>query len=49
LQQRIASGDYAQASVGACPAQNAQGAFTVYRVAVLLYGPASAGDSKRSY
>ncbi len=37
LEQRLASGQYRKASVGNCPARNAEGAFTVYRVAVLLY------------
>jgi len=49
LQQRIGSGDYAQAAVGSCPAQNVQGSFTVYRVAVLLYGPPSTNDVKPFY
>ena len=34
---RIASGQYRQAAVGSCPPQAVEGAFTVYRVAVLLY------------
>jgi len=37
LQQRLASKQYRQAAVGACPAQNVEGNFTAYRVAVLLY------------
>jgi hypothetical protein len=37
LVERLASGRYRQAAVGSCPARNAEGAFTVYRVAVLLY------------
>jgi uncharacterized protein YkwD len=37
LTERMASGRYRKAEVGACPAQNVEGAFTVYRVAVLLY------------
>jgi hypothetical protein len=37
LADRIASGNYRQAEVGSCPAQVAGGAFTAYRVAVLLY------------
>ena len=37
LVTRLGSGEYTQANVGACPAQGGQGAFTVYRVAVLLY------------
>ena len=38
LASKVASGDFRQASVGSCSAQNVEGAFTVYRVAVLLYG-----------
>lgn len=38
LAQRVASGEYRAAAVGSCPAQGAAGTFTVYRVAVLLYG-----------
>jgi len=38
LAQRVASGEYRAAAVGSCPAQSADGTFTVYRVAVLLYG-----------
>jgi hypothetical protein len=37
LQDRIASGHYRQAAVGSCPAQDVEGSFTAYRVAVLLY------------
>jgi hypothetical protein len=37
LEERLSSGRYRQAAVGSCPARNAEGAFTVYRVAVLLY------------
>ncbi len=37
LVESIASGDYREAEVGSCPARGAEGAFTVYRVAVLLY------------
>jgi uncharacterized protein YkwD len=37
LTDHMASGRYRKAEVGACPAQNVEGAFTVYRVAVLLY------------
>jgi hypothetical protein len=33
----LASGKYHQASVGSCPAQSQEGAFTAYRIAVLLY------------
>jgi hypothetical protein len=38
LAQRVASGEYRAAAVGSCPAQSADGTFTVHRVAVLLYG-----------
>jgi hypothetical protein len=37
LEDRIASGNYRQAAVASCPAQDVQGAFTAYRVAVALY------------
>jgi len=37
LAQKLASGQYHQAEVGSCPAQNVEGDFTAYRVAVLLY------------
>jgi hypothetical protein len=37
LAKRVASGQYRQAAVGSCPAQDVDGGFTVYRVAVLLY------------
>jgi cysteine-rich secretory family protein len=37
LAARVASGQYRQAAVGSCPAQDVEGSFTVYRVAVLLY------------
>jgi hypothetical protein len=37
LLDRIASGRYRQAAVGSCPAQDVEGSFTAYRVAVLLY------------
>jgi hypothetical protein len=33
----LASGKYHQASVGSCPPQGQEGAFTAYRIAVLLY------------
>jgi len=49
LQERLGSGNYVQAAVGSCPAQSVQGSFTVYRMAVLLYGPASTNDGKRAY
>ncbi|HWG22154.1 MAG TPA: CAP domain-containing protein [Terracidiphilus sp.] len=37
LVDRLGSGQYRSAAVGSCPARNAEAAFTVYRVAVLLY------------
>ncbi len=38
LARRVDSGEYRQVAVGSCPAQNVDGTFTAYRVAVLLYG-----------
>jgi hypothetical protein len=37
LTEHLASGQYRRAVVGSCPAKSVDGAFTVYRVAVLLY------------
>lgn len=37
LVESLSSGRYRQAAVGSCPARGAEGSFTVYRVAVLLY------------
>jgi hypothetical protein len=37
LVDRLSSGNYRHASIGSCPAQSDQAAFTAYRVAVLLY------------
>ena len=37
LADRIESGKYRQAAVGSCPAQNLEGSFTAYRLAVILY------------
>ncbi|HKF46862.1 MAG TPA: CAP domain-containing protein [Terracidiphilus sp.] len=37
LVTRLGTREFRQAEVGSCPAQNAEGAFTVYRLAVLLY------------
>ena len=37
LLENLASGRYRHAAVGSCPARGAEGSFTVYRVAVLLY------------
>jgi len=37
LVDRLSSGNYRQAAVGSCPAQVTKGAFSAYRVAVILY------------
>jgi hypothetical protein len=37
LLETLSSGKYRQAAVGSCPARDAEGSFTVYRFAVLLY------------
>ncbi len=37
LVDRLGSGEYHEADVGSCPAQQDTGAFTAYRLAVLLY------------
>jgi hypothetical protein len=37
LADRLATGRYHRAAVGSCPAQGTEGAFTAYRLAVLLY------------
>jgi hypothetical protein len=37
LMGKLVSRVYRKAAVGSCPAQNVEGAFTTYRVAVLLY------------
>lgn len=37
LTAKLASGEYHRAEIGSCPAKYAEGDFTVYRVAVLLY------------
>jgi len=37
LVEKLGSGQYREAAVGSCPAQNLTGSFTAYRVAVLLY------------
>jgi hypothetical protein len=37
LAEKLSSGEFRQAAVGCCPAQNQEEAFTVYRLAVLLY------------
>ncbi len=38
LLDKLATGRYGKAEVGSCPAQEAQGSFTAFRVAVILYG-----------
>jgi len=47
LAQHVASGEYRAAAVGSCPAQGADGTFTVYRVAVLLYAADTATFESR--
>ncbi len=37
LVDKLETGRYRQAAVGSCPAQDVEGSFTAYRVAVLLY------------
>ena len=37
LVDRLSSGNYTAASIGACPAQGGQTSFSAYRIAVLLY------------
>jgi uncharacterized protein YkwD len=47
LARRVASGEYRQAAVGSCPAQNVDGGFTAFRVAVLLYAADTAALESR--
>jgi uncharacterized protein YkwD len=49
LAKRVASGGYREAAVGSCAPQNVEGGFTLYRVAVFLYGQDSAAWAKPSY
>ena len=49
LADGIATGDYRRASVGSCPPKDVEGKFTIYRVAVLLFGPLSTNDLKSFY
>jgi hypothetical protein len=49
LVEKVASGEFRQAAVGSCPAQDLDGGFTVYRVAVLLYGADSAPRPKQFF
>jgi hypothetical protein len=37
LTTELATGRYRDAAVGSCPSQSQEGAFTAYRLAVLLY------------
>jgi hypothetical protein len=37
LTEKLESGQYHRAAIGSCPAQDVEGQFTAYRVAVLLY------------
>ncbi len=37
LVDKLASGQYRQAAIGSCPADNVQGTFSAYKIAVLLY------------
>lgn len=37
LTEKLSSGQYHRAAIGSCPAHDVEGAFTAYRVAVLLY------------
>lgn len=37
LAEKLSSAQYRKAAVGSCPAQDVEGSFTAYRVAVLLY------------
>ncbi len=37
LADRLSSGNYRSAAIGSCPAQESQGGFTAYRLAVMLY------------
>jgi len=47
LSRRVASRDYRQAAVGSCSTPDAQGGFTSYRVAVLLYAAGNAAFASR--
>jgi uncharacterized protein YkwD len=47
LSRRVASRAYRQAAVGSCSTPDAQGGFTSYRVAVLLYGTGTAVFASR--
>ena len=37
LSDKLSTGNYRTAAIGSCPAQQVQGGFTAYRIAVLLY------------
>jgi hypothetical protein len=47
LAKRMATAAYSKAAVGSCPVQDVDGGFTVYRVAVLLYGADAAAFEGR--
>lgn len=49
LVSRLASGEYRQAAVGDCAPQGVEGSFTVFRIAVLLYGEPNQNDLKSFY
>jgi hypothetical protein len=49
LVSRMATSRYRKAEVGSCPAQSVEGAFTVYRLAVILYGSDSATGPRPFY
>jgi hypothetical protein len=49
LEQKLKSRAYRTASVGNCPAQEVEGSFTLYRLAVLLFGDSSANGIKPQY
>ena len=46
LEKKLKSGEYRTASVGNCPAQAVDGSFTLYRLAVLLFGHSSGNGTK---
>ena len=46
LVKRLQSGEFKQAAVGSCPPQGVEGSFTLYRLAVLLYGPSTRNGIK---
>jgi hypothetical protein len=46
LEKKLKSSEYRSASVGNCPAQGVEGSFTLYRLAVLLFGDSSGNGTK---